>query len=185
MHISPHRPPLVYYVAQSLDGFVADRHNGLEWLLDFGFEEFQAHYDTFFAGIGAIVMGATTYRWLADSGEAWPYPGLPCWVLSHRHLPPVPGSDAIATEDDMATVADMARTAASGRAVWVLGGGIVAAQFAEAGELDELRIGVMPITLGGGAGVLPHGGDPIRWELTGTTSFPGGAIELAYRAIRN
>ena len=36
------------------------------WLLQFDFAEFQARYDAFFAGVGAIVMGSTTYEWILD-----------------------------------------------------------------------------------------------------------------------
>ncbi|MGY6497118.1 MAG: dihydrofolate reductase family protein [Microcella sp.] len=177
--------PIVYYVAQSLDGFIADEANGIDWLLEFGFEAFQQHYDAFYAGVGSVIMGARTFRWLVDSGEPWPYPELPCWVLSRSGVPDYPGANARVTRDDVAAVAREARNASGGRSVWMLGGGVTAARFAEAGELDELRISVMPVSLGRGAGVLPHLGGPQRWALTGTTTFDGGAIELAYRAVRD
>ena len=182
-HVPAPATPLVYYVAQSLDGFVADRDDALDWLLQFGFETFQQHYDEFFAGVGAIIMGASTYRWLAAAGEAWPYPGLPCWVLTHGTLPPMGGAEGVITATDVPAVARAARAAAGDRSVWVVGGGQTAAQFAEHGELDELRVTVMPITLGDGAPLLPHAGPARRWQLAGTTAFDGGPIELAYRAV--
>ncbi len=173
----------VYYVAQSLDGFIADRHGDLEWLLEFGFETFQAHYDSFFATVGAIVMGASTYRWLAASGDPWPYPGLPTWVLTHGDLPVIDGATGVSTATEAAAAAALARAAAGSRSVWIVGGGATAAQFSDADQLDELLVTVMPITLGDGARLLPHAGTARRWLLTGTTSFDGGAIELAYRAV--
>jgi len=179
------RSPLQYYVAQSLDGFVADRDGQLDWLLQFGFEPFQEHYDQFFAGVGAIVMGATTFRWLAATGEPWPYAGLPAWVLTHGRLPALAGADGVRTSSDAASVATEARAAAGGRAVWVVGGGRTAAHFADTDELDELRVTVMPVTLGEGSRLLPHAGPARRWMLTGTTTFDGGAVELAYRSVRD
>lgn len=180
---APGRSTTTYFVAQSIDGFVADRDDGLEWLLQFGFAPFQARYDEFFANVGAVVMGASTYRWLAGSGEPWPYPGLPSWVLTHHDLPPLDGAEGVRVGTDAGEVAALARSAAGGRIVWIVGGGRTAAQFAEAGELDELLVTVMPITLGEGARVLPHAGPARRWLPTGTTPFEGGAIELAYRAV--
>jgi dihydrofolate reductase len=46
--------------------------------------------------------------------------------------------------------------AAGGKNVWVIGGGDLAGQFADAGLLDELILGVAPVTLGAGAPVLPR-----------------------------
>jgi len=169
-----------YYVAQSLDGFIADDRDGLDWLLSFGFEAFQASYDRFFAGVGAIVMGAATLRFLTASGEPWPYPDLPTWVLTHRPLPITEGADLRAVADDPARVAAEARAAAGTRAVWVVGGGATAAQFANLGELDELLVTVMPVTLGRGARLLPTTGGPLAWRLESSTVFENGAVELRY-----
>ena len=47
-----------YYVASSLDGFIATPDDDLAWLLQFdGFEGGKESYDSFMAGVGCIVMG--------------------------------------------------------------------------------------------------------------------------------
>ena len=46
--------------------------------------------------------------------------------------------------------------AAGGRNVWIVGGGDLAGQFADAGLLDEVIVYVAPVTLGGGAPLLPR-----------------------------
>ena len=84
----------LYYVASSIDGFIADADDRIDWLLQFGFEKFDAHYQRFLAGIGAMVMGAATYEFLlADETQAWPYAEIPTWVVTHRDLPGIPGAD--------------------------------------------------------------------------------------------
>lgn len=45
---------------------------------------------------------------------------------------------------------------AGGRDVWVVGGGNLAAQFADHGLLDEVVVSIAPLTLGGGAPLLPR-----------------------------
>src|SRR5438093_780279 len=59
-----------YYTATSIDGFIADADNSLEWLFQAasnGIED--TRFGTFFAGVGAMAMGATTYEWvLAHEG---------------------------------------------------------------------------------------------------------------------
>ncbi len=172
---------IVYYVAQSLDGYIADRNDELDWLLAFGMSDFDEQYASFMRTVGAIVMGAGTYRWLQASGEPWPYAGLTTWVLTHGTLPPYPSSDDVRTANDVRAVAAAAREAAGSRSVWLVGGGATAAQFADAGLLDELRITVMPVTLGAGAALLPHGEPARRWTLASTRPL-GEAVELVYRS---
>lgn len=83
----------IYSVASSLDGFVAAPDDDLDWLLRFGFEPFQEHHDRFFAGVGAIAMGSTTYEWLLEHDDTWAYPDLATWVFTTRDLPVPDGAD--------------------------------------------------------------------------------------------
>lgn len=53
-------------------------------------------------------------------------------------------------------------------------------QFADLGELDELLVTVMPVTLGRGARLLPTTGGPLAWRLEGSTVVENGAVELRY-----
>ena len=71
-----------YYVASTLDGFIADEHDDLSWLLQFGMADFSEHYERFFAEVGALVLGATTYEWVLREGGGWPYGSMPTWVLT-------------------------------------------------------------------------------------------------------
>ncbi len=170
-----------YYVAASADGYIADRDNGLGWLLAFGFEQFQAHYDEFFEDVGALAMGAATYEFILGQDEpAWTYRELPVWVFTRRDLPRVEGADLRFVRDDVAQAHPGIVESAAGRNVWMVGGGNLAAQFADAGLLDELLLTSMPVVLGGGHPVLPVARQ-LDLELAGTTPFPNGAVEFAYR----
>jgi len=153
-----------YYTATSLDGFIADPDDSLDWLLT----REQDHggilnYGEYIAGVGAIAMGATTYRWIIDhefsgmdpSQWTWPY-DVPCWVFTRSSPPVVPGAPITFTAGDVAGVhRDMTR-AAGGRDLWVVGGGDLAGQFADAGLLDEVIVYIAPLTLGAGAPLLPR-----------------------------
>ena len=170
-----------YFVASSLDGFVAAPGDDLDWLLQFGFEPFQEHYDRFFAGVGAVVMGSTTYQWLLDHDDTWPYPGLPAWVFTSRELPVPEGAEVHFVSGPVEDHHALVEQAAGERDVWVVGGGLLAAQYQRAGLLDELRVTVMPIALGAGAPLLPVAAPTAVFALVGTTPFAGGAVELRYR----
>jgi dihydrofolate reductase len=169
-----------YYVASTLDGFIADEHDGLEWLLQFGMADFSEHYERFFASVGALVLGATTYEWVLREGGGWPYGDLPTWVLTHRDLEVPGGSDIRFASGDVGPVADAAAEAAGGRNVWLVGGGPVAAQFLAAGRLDELLVTYMPVALGHGRPLLPVGEVTRPLALTGVTRL-GDAVEHVYR----
>lgn len=174
---------VIYYVASSLDGFIAAEDSSLDWLLAFGFEPFQRHYDQFLATVGSLVMGSATYDYVrTQDPDSWPYGALPCQVLTSRKLEAPPDSGVQFASGDIRRICEDAAAAAGDRNVWVVGGGLVAAQFAEAGLLDELRVTYMPVALGTGRRLLPVATPLGPMRLAGTTSFNGGAAELRFSA---
>jgi dihydrofolate reductase len=153
-----------YYTATTLDGFIADPSHSLDWLFtrqrdDDG----MLSYGRFIAEIGAIAMGSTTYEWILDHEFAgkdpsewkWPYE-IPCWVFTHRELQVVPNARIELVRGDVVPVHSAMVEAAGGRNVWVVGGGDLAGQFADAGLLDEILLTIAPVTLGAGAPLLPR-----------------------------
>ena len=153
-----------YYTATTLDGFIADPDNSLEWLFTRKHDrEGPMNYGEFIARIGALAMGATTYEWILDhefSGKdpsewEWPYE-IPCWVFTHRQLPVVPGAQIEFTSADVVGVHEAMARAAGDRNIWIVGGGDLAGQFADAGLLDEVIVSIAPVTLGAGAPLLPR-----------------------------
>jgi dihydrofolate reductase len=153
-----------YYTATSLDGFIADGDNSLEWLFTRQREPHgPLNYGEFIAGVGAMAMGSTTYEWILDHEFAdkdpeewkWQY-DVPCWVFTHRQLPVVPDAPITFTSTEVATVHEEMVGATGDRNIWIVGGGDLAGQFAEAGLLDEVLVMIAPVTLGDGAPLLPH-----------------------------
>jgi dihydrofolate reductase len=164
-----------FYTAMTLDGFLADEHDSLDWL--FVQDQDTAgplNYDEFVKDVGAIVMGATTYQWLADhlatTGEDWPY-AMPAWVVTHRELQPIEGADIRFAQGDVAPLHDELVLAADGKDVWVVGGGDLAAQFAEAGRLDQLVCYIAPVTLSAGRPLFPRRYDLRLVEVHQNRSF--------------
>jgi dihydrofolate reductase len=153
-----------YYTASSLDGFIADPDNSLEWLFKRQRDEHgPLNYGDFIADVGAMAMGATSYEWILDhefSGKdpanwKWPYE-IPCWVFTHRELPVVPNAQIAFTSGNVAPVHEQMVAAAGDRNLWIVGGGDLVGQFADVGLLDEVIVQFAPVTLGGGAPLLPR-----------------------------
>lgn len=149
----------IFYTATTLDGYLADERDRLDWLFEQELETGGAlDYDAFIAGVGAMAMGATTYEWvrnhLAATDGAWEY-AVPCWVFTHRDLPAI--ADGITfTQDPVAAVHHRMSQAAAGRNIWIVGGGDLACQFAQEGLLDELMLSIAPVTLGSGRPLFPR-----------------------------
>jgi dihydrofolate reductase len=169
-----------YYTATTLDGFIADEDNSLAWLFEVGGGEENNPFTSFFADVGAFAMGATTYEWvlahdaLLEEPIKWAdyYGDVPAWVFTHRTLPSVPGADLTFVSGDVRPAHEgmVAAARKSGRDnVWIVGGGELAGAFADAGLLDELILGVAPVTLGAGAPLLPRRLPASRLTLTDVT----------------
>lgn len=172
----------IYYVASSIDGFIADREGRLDWLLEFGMEEFSPHYESFLENVGVVVMGSTTYEFVLGEGlEAWPYDGRQTRVLTHRDLPvAVEGADIRFESGDVVDLHKEWVEAAAGRDVWIVGGGAIAATLADAGLLDVLDLTIMPVALGAGAALLPLA-TTRALSVEATTTYPSGALGVTYR----
>ncbi|MFC7504665.1 dihydrofolate reductase family protein [Nocardioides sp. GCM10030258] len=173
-----HPTTVTYYTATTLDGFIADPNDSLDWLMRQDLdEEGPQNYGAFIKGIGALVMGSTTYEWvlahLEKSGEAWFY-SQPSWVMTSRELPVPDGADVRFARGDVSTVLDAARAAAGDLGVWVVGGGDLAGQFADAGLLDEVVVSIAPVTLGAGRPILPR-----RLDLRLVETAQNGAFVTA------
>ncbi|MBZ5737718.1 dihydrofolate reductase family protein [Nocardioides mangrovi] len=145
----------IYYTASSLDGFIADPDNSLDWLLSRDIDpEGLMSFGGFRAEVGAGAVGATTYQWVLDQeGDQWDA-SLPTWVFTHRDLAPQDG--VTFTTDDVRRVHAAMTGAAAGKNIWLMGGGDLVGQFADAGLLDEVWVQYAPVVLGGGAPLLPR-----------------------------
>jgi dihydrofolate reductase len=149
----------IFYTATTLDGYLADDHDSLDWLFVQEQEKDGVmSYDAFIADVGAMAMGATTYEWVRDHMAAndttWEYT-VPCWVFSHRDLPVIGGGITI-TQDPVEEVHAHMAAASGGKNIWMVGGGDLACQFAEKGLLDELVLSIAPVTLGSGRPLFPR-----------------------------
>ncbi|GID47267.1 hypothetical protein Aca07nite_45420 [Actinoplanes capillaceus] len=152
-----------YYTATSIDGYIADENNSLEWLFEVD-EGTENPFGEFFEGVGAFAMGATTYEWilehdnLVEEPENWHdmYGDVPCWVFTHRDLPLVPDANIFMISGDVRRVHEAMMVAAQGRNVWLAGGGNLVGQFVAEGLLDEIILGIVPAILGSGVPMLRH-----------------------------
>ncbi len=180
-----------YYVASSLDGFIATEEDSLEWLFQLG-DINDTGYPEFIRDVGALAMGATTYQWilrhLAEQGAgqqaAWPYE-QPTWVFTRKQQDLPKGADVRFVHGDVLPVHRQMTKAAGGKNIWVVGGGELVGQFYDAGLLDELIIQLCSVTLGSGKPLLPRFIAFPPLALQSVRAIGTGFAELRYTVPRD
>jgi dihydrofolate reductase len=178
-------------VSMSLDGFIAgpnvreaepmgDGGERLhEWMFRKGPDaEIEIEIDLgvrreFDATVGATVIGRRTFDLGVGPWGGTPWPGMPSFVVTHRTQPDLLGRNGgLFAFDGLEAAARRARQAAGHTNVLVLGAD-VARQLLRAGLLDEVRIHLVPLLLGGGtrlfdgerAELIPEG-KPVTGTVT-------------------
>lgn len=185
---------LVYYVATSIDGFIADPCGDfsafpqdpttLAVLFDRYPETCPTHLRDVLGVTGAprrfdtVLMGYRTYEpALAVGLPGGAYPHLHQVVATHRDLPDAPNLTMISGDlpRQIARLKDQ-----PGHDIWLCGGANLAAQLID--HIDEIQIKVNPVTLGAGIPLLPAPGAARAFRLAGLEELPGGIALLTYRS---
>ncbi|MGW5681505.1 dihydrofolate reductase family protein [Nonomuraea sp. NPDC003754] len=148
----------------SLDGYVAAPGVSLEhplgedglrlhdWLLGDSTAQEKEIASRTFANTGAFLLG----RRMFDVGEEpWGDDGAfgrPCFVVTHRPRPTLVKGPTTFTfvTDGIESALGQAREAAGDADICVVGGAELARQYLRAGVVDELRLHLVPVILGGG-----------------------------------
>jgi len=138
-----------------------------------------------------MAMGSTTYEWVVEHEDVlrnpaqwtkW-YGDTPCWVFTHRELPTIPGAALTFVQGDVVPIHEEMVQAANGKNVWLIGGGELVGQFADRELLDEILLGVAPVTLGGGTPLLPRRLTASQLELV-DVARQAQFVRLSYRVRR-
>lgn len=171
---------VVYMFAMSLDGFIARPDGAFDWL-----ENFPANadfdFDTFLDSVTGIVMGRGSYD-AARSGGGWDYGRWPCVVATNRAIDDAPDGVEALAGDPRALLDNLRRRGADGR-IWMFGGGSLARQFMQAGLLDTVEIGTIPVILGQGIPAFGSSAFDVWLELDFARQLGNGAVHSRY-AVR-
>lgn len=158
---------IIWRTAMSMDGRVAAAGHDLGFLetIDMGGEG-DGGFSAFLESIDAIILGASTLRWLVRQGHGWPHGDIPTWLVSHdATLEQSVGATAAPfrriTGDLAPMLAEM--EVAGHQSVWLCGGGDVAGQLLAMDRIDEVDVTIAPLAVGGGHSLF--GDDPLALRL--------------------
>lgn len=184
---------LVYYVASTLDGFIAAPDGSYDFLplepdvAAYLTAEWPQTFPTFtHAQFGiaspptgrfdALLMGRATYDPALKLGVTSPYAHLKQYVFS-RSLPPSDDPQLEIVDADPVTFVRELKGRPGGD-IWLCGGGQLAGQLLD--EVDELVVKLNPVVIGSGVPLADRGFTPSRFTLVGTRPFDSGVVVLRY-----
>ena len=180
---------LIYPTNMSVDGYIEDERGAFDWS-PFDEEVFAAHTELM-RSVGTLLCGRRLYEsmavWETDAdlaahstafagfAAAWQAPSK---VVYSRTLAAVSTAGTLIERDfDPARVRDLK---AGAERDLVIGGADLAAQAFAAGLIDEVRLYVLPLAVGGGKPGLPTG-VRLDLELLDEHRFGNGVVLLRYR----
>jgi dihydrofolate reductase len=168
-----------YSVAASLDGYIAGPRGEFDWIPD----EPAIDWGAFMARFDTVLMGRGTFEAALRQGRGGGVPGMTTYVFS-RTLRPADHPDVTVVAGDAAGVVAGLRRGA-GKDIWLMGGGVLFQCLLDAGLVDRVEAGVIPILLGGGIPLLPGPARRTRLAFTDIERYPGGILKIGYDVVRD
>jgi dihydrofolate reductase len=166
---------VLYRVAASLDGYIAGPGGEVDWIVHDPAVDFTKVYEQ----VDTVLLGRRTYELTRQPGAPpWPQ-GWEILVFSRTLAPEGhPGVSVVRAEAGRRVAA---LRAASGRDIWLFGGGSLFRSLLGAKQVDLVEVLVVPVLLGGGIPLLETGAPLTRLALEQVERYPSGLLSLRYR----
>jgi dihydrofolate reductase len=166
-----------YNVAASLDGFIADKNGGYDWIPLDPTVDFAA----IFARVDTVLLGRHSYELILrdpSAASSWPA-GARVYVFS-RTLDPADHPSVTIVRDDAAGAVAALRAEPGVGDIWLYGGGALFGTLLAAGQVDSVEVTVVPVLLGDGIPLVPAGIPRTALALTHSHVYPSGMVALHY-----
>lgn len=173
-------------MAASLDGFIARKDGGVDWMeTSDRFEAGETLSPEFIAeflkSIDCYVMGSRTYETALGfeaKGFGWSYGDKPVFVLTTRSLPRTRETVEFHSGDLSRFVNEHLRPAF--RRIWFVGGGVLSAECVRLGLADELRYSILPVLIGDGIRFFDRLDQDVALHLMEVKAYDSGTVGLRY-----
>lgn len=182
-------------MSTSLDGYVTGPNDSREnpfddgagmlhdWLRDAATDEDRAILQELL-GVGAVVMGRTSFdKNEGDGGwgDGGPLGDTPCFVVTHHEPTGVHPPIFTFVTDGVLSAIDQAKQTAGDKAVSLFGATVMQ-QALPLDLVDEIRVHVIPVLLGGGTPLFATLDSAIKLQRTQAVVTPA-ATHLGFRVV--
>lgn len=174
---------VILYGAMSLDGYLADREGGVDWICGDGSgEEDMPWYEEFYQGIDTILMGRRTYEQILNelSPGLWLYGDKKTYVFSHDLKEET--KEIVFTDKNPVEFVKWLKNR-KGTDIWLCGGAELYGSFIGADLVDEYHLTLIPTVLGGGISLFSGFSGNEGEKKLSLVSYrqENGMVDLVYR----
>jgi dihydrofolate reductase len=169
-----------YHVAISIDGFIAPKDGGVDWLSPYG-KVAMGFIGPWMKQIGGIIVGRTTYDQSTGLG-GWMWKDTPALVMTSRPLPKKHPAAVEAASDPAEGLTSLRARMPQGD-IWLFGGGVTAGSFLKENLIDLIELAVVPVVLGEGRPLFSGAALQQTFEHASAQPIGLGCVVNSYRKI--
>ena len=172
------------FIAMSLDGYIADKNGGLDWLqsipnpdnVDMGYLDFTSTID-------ALVMGRKTFETVCGFEIDWPYQ-KPVFVLSNtlKEIPESYHGKAFLVQGTLTEI--LGHIHDKGFHKLYIDGGATIQNFLKEDLIDELIISTIPVLLGGGSPLFSELPNELKFEMMDAKTYLNQITQTHYKRLK-
>lgn len=169
---------VILYIAMSLDGYIARKDDGPEWLFDVERTGEDYGYGEFIKSVDTVIIGRRTYEKVMTMGVPFPHKDKQCYIIT-RTVRPAEGNLTFYDKDLKQLVVSLKKK--SGGSIFVDGGAKIVNALLRDGLIDDFIISIIPVILGGGIALFNGSGSEELLDLVSIKHFDSGLVQLHYR----
>ncbi|MFT3751405.1 MAG: dihydrofolate reductase family protein [Paludibacter sp.] len=168
---------VILYIAMSLDGFIATKDDGLDFLSVVEQEGEDYSYSDFVNTVDTIIIGRRSYEKVLSMGYNYPNINKEIFVVTHAERP-AQGNLKFYNGDLKALVDEL--KSKPGKDIYVDGGAVLVNELLKDNLIDEFYISVIPVLLGDGISLFNGGRPELNLKLVSSKAYSKGLVQLHY-----
>jgi GrpB-like predicted nucleotidyltransferase (UPF0157 family)/dihydrofolate reductase/GNAT superfamily N-acetyltransferase len=172
------RPKISIYIATSIDGYIARKDGGLDWLDRVGGFDEDYGFQKLLGSIDALIIGRKTYEVATTVPD--PYPGKRVVVLSNS-LNSVRQDMELYRGDLAELLSSLHRDGI--KHIWIDGGATIS-QFLSCRMVDTMTLSIIPVILGSGIPLFYVIDQEIPCRVISSQAYPSGLVQLKYEIVQ-